>query len=231
MAFIEAEVLPRSIAFKRVGGQMFNTVPTATQSGQETRNRNWQNPRAEYVASLVTPVQRSSDLLQFVEDVRTNFILAGGMANSFRYFDPLDCKAVNEPMVLVSGSIWQLQKTYLRFGLTYVRTITKPITSAVLDYQGNVISNVASPTFANATGPTIDHTTGKVTFASVSGTPTASFGYHIPVRLTSDKFAPEVEESDNNPAGHFDPLDPTTWSKPVIQWNSLGLIEVRPPNY
>lgn len=227
MAFCEAE-FPRKIRFRRVGGQSFSTDIIIAQSGQEQRNRNWANPRAQYVASLVTPAQRADDLLQFVEDVRTFFILIGGPADPFRYYDPLDCMAVNEPMALVSGSTYQLQKTYSRFGRTYVRTITKPITSAVLDYQGNPLAS--GVTFTGGSSPTIDHTTGQVTFGSASS-PSASFLYHIPVRLSSEKFEPEVQESNLNPTGTFDPSDPTTWVKPIIEWNNLGLIEVRPPNY
>jgi hypothetical protein len=63
----------------------------------------------------------------------------------------------------------------------------------------------------------VDHVTGQVTFSSVSGTPHATFYYDIPVRLTSDKFEPEVE--------------PSSTVNRLIKWNSLGLIEVRPPNY
>lgn len=137
------------------------------------------------------------------------------MADGFRFYDHLDCQANGEAMVLVSGSIWQLQKTYSLGGRTYVRTITKPITSNVVDYTGVALPNTCI--FTGGTGPTIDHTTGQVTFASVSGTPHATFQYHIPVRFTSDKFEPEVE--------------PSSSGNRVIKWNSLGLIEVRPPNY
>jgi uncharacterized protein (TIGR02217 family) len=223
MSFLEAE-FPRSIMFKRVGGQKFNTAVLDVQSGQEQRNRNWQNPRAEYVASLNTSAKRANQLLQFVEDVRTFFLLVGGMADGFRYYDPVDCVATNEPMVAALGGGWQLQKTYFRFGRTYVRTITKPIigTNTIWDYQGNYLADTL--TVSGGSIVSVDHTTGIVQLSGVTGTPTASFRYHIPVRLTSDKFEPELQESNLNPIGGG-PV------QPIIEWHSLGLIEVRPPNY
>ncbi len=217
MSFFEAE-FPRAIGFQRTGGPTFNTAPFATQSGQETRNRNWAFARAEYSGSLITPVSAVGDLQGFIDNVYRFFLMVGGMADGFRFYDHIDCQASNEAMVLVSGSIWQLQKTYSLGGRTYVRTITKPITSSVVDYTGVSLANSIS--FTGGTTPTIDHTTGKVTFASVSGTPHATFKYHIPVRLTSDKFEPEIQPSN----------DPASGGR-IIKWNSLGLIEVRPPNY
>lgn len=217
MSFFEAE-FPRNIGFGRVGGPAFNTSIIDTQSGQETRNRAWVFARAEYQASVMTPVSAVGDLQGFIDDVYRFFLMVGGSGDGFRFYDHIDCQASNEPMVVVSGLIWQLQKTYALGGRTYVRAITKPITSSVVDYRG--VSIAPSMTFTGGTGATVDHATGQVTFASVVGTPTASFKYHIPVRLTSDKFEPEIQPSN----------DPTTGGR-VIKWNSLGLIEVRPPNY
>ena len=207
---------PRVIGFQRVGGPGFNTSIVAVQSGQEQRNRSWAFARAEYQASLVTPVSAVGNTDAFIEAVRTFFLQVGGMADGFRFFDHLDYQAMNEPMVLVTGSVWQLQKTYTLGGRTYVRAITKPITSSVINYQGVNLGNTVSIT-SGGTLVSVDHTTGKVTLSGVSGTPHASFQYHIPVRFTSDKFEPEVEASSSN--------------NRIIKWNSLGLIEVRPPNY
>ncbi len=216
MSCFEVE-LCRKLGYQRTGGAAFNTAIVGTQSGQEQRNRNWANSRAEYAGNLMTPVERVADALQFIEDIRTFHLMVGGMADAFRFYDHLDCSAVNQAMVLVSGSIWQLQKTYGLGGRSYVRTITKPITASVLDYQGVALSNTVS-IVSGGTISSVDHTTGQVTLTGVSGTPHATFKYHIPVRFTSDKFEPEVEES--NVSG-----------LPIINWKTLGLIEVRPPNY
>jgi len=215
MSFFEVEALPRAIGFQRVGGPQFNTGIIGVQSGQEQRNRNWTFARAEYQASVVTPVSAIGSTDTFIEQVRTAFLMVGGMADGFRFYDHLDCIAVNEPMVLVSGSIWQLQKTYSLGGRTYVRTITKPITGTVLDYRGVALADTL--TLSTGTVSSADNTTGKITISGAVGTPHASFQYHIPVRLTSDKFEPEVE--------------PSSSGNRVIKWNSLGLIEVLAPNY
>ena len=204
-----------------MGGEAFNTDVIVVQSGQEQRNRNWAGARAEYTASISTPVQRIADALQFVEDIRTFHLVIGGMADSFRFFDHLNCQAVGQALAATANpAVFQLQKTYSLAGRTYIRTITKPITASVKDYQGNALPNSVFVTVSGVTLVSVDHTTGLVTFSGApSGTPTANFLYHIPVRFTSDKFDPEVEES--NIAG----------GKPIIKWNSLGLIEVLPPNY
>ncbi len=215
MSFFEVE-FPKAIGFQRQGGPTFNTAVVAVQSGQETRNRAWSFARAEYSASLVTPGSAVGNTDAFIEAVRNFFLQIGGMADGFRFYDHLDCIAVNEPMVLSSGSVWQLQKTYTLGGRTYVRTITKPITSSVIDYKGVNLANTVSIT-SGGTLSSVDHTKGLVTLAGVSGTPHASFSYHIPVRLTSDKFEPEVAASSS--------------ANRIIKWNSLGLIEVLAPNY
>lgn len=214
MAFFECE-FPRSIQFHRIGGQIFNTDIRSVGSGHEKRTGNWIEARAEYEASLISPQSAIGNLDQFIEDVRTFFLLVGGMADPFRFFDHVDNQATNEPLAIVSGSVWQLQKTYTLAGRTYVRSISKPITSSVIDFQGNALGNTVF--VANATVSSIDHTTGQVILSSITGTPTASFKYHIPVRLASDKFEPEVE--------------PSTSGNRLMSWHSLGLMEVLSPNY
>lgn len=213
--FFETEFI-RKIGFRRTGGQMFNTAIVTTQSGQEQRNRSWQNPRAQYEALALMTSDSTEQRLAFIDAVRSFFLNVGGMADAFRFFDELDFQATNEPLVLVSGSIYQLQRTYVLNGRSYVRAITKPITSSVKDVYGNALSDTVS-IVSGGTLVSVDETTGQVTLSGVSGTPHATFQYHIPVRFTSDKFEPEIEES--SPGAR------------LIKWNSLGLIEVRPPNY
>ncbi len=219
MAFLEAEGLPRAIAFHRTGGPAFSTTVVGVESGNEQRNRNWSKARAKYTASLLTPPDRDDERAQFVEDLLTNFFLIGGKADPFRFFDRLDYLAVDQALAVIDGTHFQLQKTYARFGRTYVRTITKPIATAVLDYQGNALidtltlKNVSNVVVAG----TLDYTTGIVTSAN---SPTkASFQYHIPVRFDTDDFNPQVD-----PSAVGD-------GRPLISWNSLSLLEVRPPNY
>ena len=220
MSFFEIE-LPRKIDFDLIGGAAFNSDVIAVQSGQEQRNRNWLFARAEYEATGLITSDSFESRLAFIDDVRTFFYMVGGMADGFRFFDELDSSAVGEAMVVVpatSNLQWQLQKTYSLGGRTYVRAITKPINTSVKDYQGNALANTITIHVSGTTVASIDHTTGIVTFVGApTGTPTADFGYHIPVRFTSDKFQPQTKKS--GPGAR------------LIKWNSLGLIEVRPPNY
>ena len=213
MSLFEAE-FPRAILFEQDGGPAFNTDVIAVQSGQEQRNRNWTNTGGDYTASVIGAQDATGSSIAFIDAVRTFFLMIGGMGDAFRYFDPIDNTALGEPMS-GSGTVWQLQKTYSLGGRTYVRTITKPITSSVIDYRGNALAN--SVVVHGATVVSIDHTTGLVTFSGTpGGTPTADFQYHIPVRLTTDKFTPKISKSNKG--------------NRIVRWN-LGLVIVRPPNY
>lgn len=217
-------VFPQKIDFRRSGGQGFNTAVVAVQSGQEQRNRNWLNARRKYTATLFATTDANlTNFLAALSAVQTFHLLVGGMGDSFRFFDELDFQsAANEPLVVIpatSNLQWQLSRTYSFGGVNYVRSITKPIGPPAIDYLGNALADsVTLTSLGGGSSPSIDHTTGIVTFGvAPTGTPTATFQYHIPVRFTSDEFDPEIEKS--APGSRF------------IKWNSLGLIEVLPPNY
>ncbi len=212
MAFFETEWFT-STQFLRSGGPGFNVQILGVQSGQEQRNSIWANPRAEYQCSIITPASENSNRQGFIDKIRTFWLMVGGQADGFRFYDQHDCIATNEPMALVSGSIYQLQKTYSLNGRTYVRTIYKPINASVKDYQGNSLANTISVT--GGTIVSVDHTNGQVTLSGVSGTPTASFKYHIPVRFDTKNFEPEAQESEQ---GLF------------VKW-SFNLIEVLSPGF
>jgi uncharacterized protein (TIGR02217 family) len=214
----ETEFPRKGLAFDRLGGPGFKTGVVGAESGGEQRNRVWSNPRRKYVGSLILTGELTTPHNIAIYSAVETFFLVGpaGQHDSFRFYDELDCVATNEPMVLVSGSVYQLRKTYTLNGRSYVRDITKPITSAVKDYQGNSLAD----TVVIASGGTlvsVDHTTGLVTLSGVTGTPRANFGYHVPVRLLSDDFEPKISQSAQGAR--------------LIKWESLSMIEVRPPNY
>lgn len=224
MPFFEAE-FPRAIEFQQEGGLAFNTDVIPVQSGQEQRNRVWLSPaRGEYTASVIAAQQPGNSSAAFIDAVRQFWMLVGGRADAFRYFDPIDNAAgllagvASEPMGATgSSNIFQLQKTYSLGGRTLVRVITKPIGSPVIDYEGNTFSETVTVHVSGATVTSIDHTTGLVTFNTApSGTPSADFLYHVPVRFKDDPFTPRVERS--GPGAR------------IIRWN-LGLVVVAPPNY
>jgi len=219
MAFFEVE-FPRTISFKSMGGPSASTFVVGVESGSEQRNRNWSAFRRKYTVSLITAAERNADRQAFVDQLLTFFFMVGGKADAFRFYDPLDCQATHQAVLSLGGGSYQLQRTYALGGRTFVRAITKPITAAVNDYQGNTIGNTIKLYAAGGSELTgsVDHATGLVTGAS--GTVNnASFQYHIPVRLDTDDCQLQVEESavkDGNP---------------IVSWNSLALVEVKAPNY
>ncbi len=219
MAFFECE-FSRKIGFQRLGGPTASTYVVGAEGGAEQRNGNWAQFRRKYTASLITNAARNADRQAFVDELLRFFMLVGGKRDGFRFFDPLDCQADLDPVLALGGGSYQLQKTYSLGGRTLVRAITKPITSSVIDIQGNSLTTSVQ-LFTSGGSPltgTIDHATGLVTGAS--GTVgKASFQYHIPVRFDTDDCDLQVEPS------------ATADGNPIVSWNSLALVEVKPPNY
>jgi uncharacterized protein (TIGR02217 family) len=221
MSFFEVE-FPRALSFKAVGGPSWNTYVVDVASGAEQRNRNWAKVRGKWTVSLMTPA--SADTRQsFADALETFFLMIGGRADGFRFYNHLSFYASNQAVVAATGGGIQLQRVYTLAGRTYTRTITKPITANVKDYQGNALANtVVIKTSGGSTRDpasyTVDHATGIVT-GTVATSDTASFQYHIPVRLDTDDFQVQIEDSD------------VSGGDPIVSWNSLTLVEVRPPNY
>jgi uncharacterized protein (TIGR02217 family) len=222
MAFFEVE-FPRSISYKAVGGPSWNTFLVDVASGAEQRNRNWAQTRGRWTVSLITPAFLAESRQAFAEALETFFLMIGGKADGFRFYNHLSFYAGNQAVVAATGGGIQLQRTYTLAGRTYIRTITKPITASVKDYQGNALANTviiktSGGTTRDPASYTVDHATGIVT-GSVATSDTASCQYHIPVRLDTDDFQMQIEDSD------------VSGGDPIVSWNSLTLVEVRPPNY
>lgn len=239
MAFLEIE-FPRNISYHRLGSASgFSTSVNQGQSGQESRNQNWANSRGEWTVSVQTPgpaqfpgpgggegPRRES----FVETLIAFHLNVAGKAIAFRFKDHLDCSIAGQTIGVGNGSktIFQLIKSYTIGSRTYVRNITKPIMSAVMDYQGNALANsvtiaVNGTPLSMAGNWTVDYTTGIITFASaptngaVITTPTGQF--HYPVRFDVDKLPVEVMPSAVGSGA------------PIVSINAVPLLEVLPPNY
>jgi uncharacterized protein (TIGR02217 family) len=215
--FFECE-FPRTIAFQAEGGDTFSTVVNEGFSGFEQRNRNWAQTRAEYKISL------EHKSLSYYEMVRDLWLVVGGRADAFRFFDPLNCQAVNQPCAQVeespyTGCVFQLQNSYQVGSRTYTRTISKPITSAVERFDGTYCPDTVT-VFVNGvqtiSGWTLDETTGLLTFSEEpAAIPTATFQFHIPVRFDTDKGKPVIEPSD------------VAGGNALVTWPGVDLIEVR----
>ena len=148
--------------------------------------------------------------------------MVGGRADAFRFKDHKDFTAVAQ-VALDLGTIYhefQLQKTYSIGGRSYVRTIKKPITSAVDKFDGSACADTVHVYVGGSElGPgdfALDETTGIFAIAGyTSGAVTADFEFHFPVRFDMDDCQAVIEESD------------VAGGDPHITWPAVQLVEVR----
>lgn len=198
-----------------MGGPTRNTTVKQGLSGQEQRNKNWVDSRGEWEIALKTPFEFDAGRQAFIDLLIAFFEVVGGQADGFRLYDHIAHKAVNQPLVTYNGKT-QLALTRTIGDREYVKIITKPITSDVLDFQGNALPDTVVLS-GSGTVVAVDATTGIVTGAG-AGTP-VDFEYHIPVRFGVDKLPIVIEESD------------VKGGKPLISMSSVPILEVLPPNY
>jgi uncharacterized protein (TIGR02217 family) len=223
MAFFETE-FPRGIAYHRLGSPSgFSTVVNQGFSGQEQRNRNWANSRGKWTVSVMTPPVSQFGLQRqnFVDLITSFHLNVGGKADAFRLFDHTDNKLTGQQIGIGPG-VFQLTRTYVIGGRSYIRNITKPITSSVHDYQGNALANTVRIYYNSVlqSGVAVDYTTGLVTSTAGGGVlVTADAQYHYAVRFDVDELPIQIEPS--NVGG----------GQPVVSINAVPLVEVLPPNY
>lgn len=225
MGFFEVE-FPRAISYKGVGGSGFNTSVNEGLSGFEQRNKNWATSRAKWTVAITTPAVFYKAGLTFSDLLNGFFLNVGGMGDGFRLFDHLDNKGVGQFIGMGDGATraFQLQKTYTIANRSYVRIISKPITSGVLDYQGNALPNtVALYVGGTVVSPllySVDPTTGIALFnaghaPALYSIVAADFQFHYPVRFDADNITLQREESN------------TRDGNPRISWASIGMKEIR----
>jgi uncharacterized protein (TIGR02217 family) len=233
MAFFECE-FPRTIAFKRLGGDGFFTTVNKGFGGQEQRNKNWSQTHAKYTVDLTTPGPLTVGRLLFIEQLRAFFDVVSGQGDAFRFYDHVNGKARGQIIGVGNGAltVFQLTKTSTvgppGGGLTrsYVRNLTKIVDPSVMNYLGvplrRTLNIYLNGVVQAVNAYTLDATTGLVTFDSAPGGAvviTADCEFDIPVRFNKDQYEPQVEESDI-PGG-----------QPIISVHSVELVEVLPPNY
>ncbi len=221
MSFFESE-FPTAVGFLATGGPSFSTTVNEGFSGGEQRNRNWSNTRGVWTIDLQFKPQAYFDALQAF------FLVVGGQADAFRFKDHKDFIATDQTIGTGDGvtTQFQLVKNYVSGVRTYVRTIYKPITADVTDFQGNTLPNTVNIYDAGAlktlgTDYTQDYTTGIITFTvapAAGDLITADFQFHYPVRFTTDEMKAQVEESFVNGGQGGNPL---------ISWPNFELREVK----
>lgn len=192
MSFVEVQ-FPSDISYGATGGPMFLTDVVATVSGHEQRNSKWNQARARYnVASGIKTETQWQALIAFFRARR-------GKAVGFRFKDWGDFKAVNQPLLSLGGTQYQLVKQYVSGAVVSERIITKPVAGTVKLYRNSLLQ---------ASGWSIDATTGIIT-TSLTGTLTVDFDFDVPVRFDTDELALSLDSFN---AG---------------SWNNIPLIEVR----
>ena len=192
MSFVEVQ-FPSDISYGATGGPMFLTDVVATVSGHEQRNSKWSQARARYnVASGVKTETQWQALIAFFRARR-------GKAVGFRFKDWGDFKAINQPLLSLGGTQYQLVKQYVSGAVVSERIITKPVAGTVKLYRNSLLQ---------ASGWSINTTNGIIT-TSLTGTLTVDFDFDVPVRFDTDELALSLDSFN---AG---------------SWNNIPLIEVR----
>lgn len=197
--FVDA-VFPEQIAYGASGGPGFSTDIVTSIGGMESRNRNWEISRARWEVGLThrTTVETEAFVAFF-------YSVAKGMANSFRFRDPLDHTFTDQPIGTGDGTTttFQLVKVYTLGSQSYTRVITKPVAGTVTVTVGGV----------PAVGFTVSTATGVITMtpAPAAGVVIAASGdFHVPCRLSIDDLS----------GLRYVSID-------AYSWESVQLLEVR----
>ncbi|KAB7741592.1 TIGR02217 family protein [Parvibaculum sedimenti] len=185
MSFHEIR-FPTNIALGATGGPERRTEIVTLGSGAEERNSAWAHSRRRYNAGLGT---RSLDdvhaLIGFFE-------ARHGRLYGFRWKDRADFKscapgaevtATDQAIGTGDGatSAFQLVKAYSSGGVSYLRTIRKPVAGSLRVAVDGV--EVAGAAFS------VDATTGIVSFAVapvLGAAVSAGFEFDVPVRFDTD---------------------------------------------
>ncbi len=172
MAFSEAPRFPDDISQGSSGGPRYNTKVVATQAGFEDRRVLWSSVRHQYNAGY--GMRSDGDIYE----VLAFFHAMNGRAHEFRFKDWSDYKSGNvADAITVSDqtigngdgttAAFQLKKTYTK-GLSYVRTINKPVSGTIRLAIGG-IESTTNFSAATTTGiVTIDDITRTVTLATTT---------------------------------------------------------------
>jgi uncharacterized protein (TIGR02217 family) len=185
MAFHEVR-FPDNISRSARGGPKRSTQIVELTSGDEERNASWSNSRRVY--DVAYGVRHADDLHAVVEF----FEARNGRLYGFRFKDWANYKSclpsrISAPTDQVIGTGdgsttgFQLVKSYTSGGVSWRRTITKPVADTLrLAFDGIEASS----------GWSVDLTTGVVSFeaAPAAGVEiSAGFQFDVPVRFDTDE--------------------------------------------
>ncbi|MBP7242391.1 DUF2460 domain-containing protein [Amaricoccus sp.] len=185
MAFHEVR-FPDDISRGARGGPERRTQVVELASGDEERNASWADSRRRYDAAY--GIRRADDLAAVV----AFFEARNARLHGFRWKDWGDFKSgmPSAPVTPIDQALgtgdgtttaFQLVKRYESGAQAWVRRIVKPVAGSV---------RVALAGVEQASGWTVDATTGGVSFATAPGAGvlvTAGFGFDVPVRFDTDR--------------------------------------------
>lgn len=191
MTFYETQ-FPTGISYDVKGGPMRVTDIVTLRSGFEEVNSIWQNSRRKWDAAY--GLKDHNDL----HTVLSFWEAMGGRRHQFRWKDWADYKSAgplsattkdDQNIGTGDGSTvaFQLIKTYVTGAASYIRTIKKPVSGTV---------KIALDGVNQASGWSVDTTSGIVTFSSAPGAGvavTAGFEFDVPVRFNSDELSTSLE--------------------------------------
>lgn len=180
---------PPYVARGATGGPSFSTSIVTLAGGAEQRNSLWANSRGKW--NISTGIRTRAQMIEVI----AFFHVVKGRAYSFRFKDWNDYDAIDQAMVEISATVWQLVKRYNIAGFEHVRTITKPVVGTV------VVKIGGSPVAPHD----INYQTGRVTFGTAPGSaPTASFEFDVPVRFDTDHLPVEANAWDQQMVSQID---------------------------
>lgn len=130
MAFISTR-MPRSIAAGFTVGKDWSTVIVPLANGREQRNAQWLFPKLRARANYAAWTAETQEALQAM------FVACRGRLHAFRFYDPTDHSAVDQPLLTVAG-VTYLAKAYQFGSETAYRLIQAPWSDVTLSGAGTV---------------------------------------------------------------------------------------------
>lgn len=188
MAFFEERMNP-DLTFGAAGGPVWSTSKAFTVGGQSYVNKNWTQPLHRY--DVQHCVKTQSDF----EEVMNMFYVVSGAYDGFRFKDWADYTDDGRGVLtFVSGTDWQMFKTYTKGARTFSRKISKPVTPALIYRNRSGVITVPTAT--------VNYTTGVVSISGHVGGDTYTWTgeFDVPVRFVSDEFMPIIT---NKRGGEF----------------------------
>ena len=151
MSFLETPTFPRRVAFGFVGGTRYNTSRAILPNRQDKRNVDQDDGLGKWVVS-----QRGKNEIETRELIAFKRVVKG-MGHGFRFPDWSDYKCIasegNGEVVFISGTTWQLYKSYAQGALSELRLIQKPRPGTVTILGGGSYTlNTATGTFTHNSG-------------------------------------------------------------------------------